>query len=260
VATLTLRDIDFYRERRRCEKTKRGNTPKVSSVNREVALLRHTINHAVRCGDLDRNPLAGVTMPDEDNVREVVVDEARFARLLEVAEEPLKGILLMAFDTGMRKREILDLEWSQVNLKERTVRLAARDTKTRQPRVVVLTERACGMLEGLPRSIRGKGFVFANPATGKPWNQIRKVFDRARKAAGLSGVWFHDLRRSFVTNARRRGVPESVVMRLSGHRTRSVFDRYNVVSEDDLREAVRVIERGGRAELGKSGTGKERSK
>jgi len=61
---------------------------------------------------------------------------------------------------------------------------------------------------------------------------------------GLVGIWFHDLRCSFVTNARRLGVPESVVMKISGDRTRSVFDRYNIVEEDDLREAVKRIEAG----------------
>jgi len=65
-----------------------------------------------------------------------------------------------------------------------------------------------------------------------------KGVSRACKAVKLTGVWFHDLRRSFVTNARRRGVPESVVMRMSGRRTRAVFDRYNIVEEDDLRDAV----------------------
>ena len=73
---------------------------------------------------------------------------------------------------------------------------------------------------------------------------MRKAFAKACTAAGLAGIWFHDQRRSFVTNARRRGVPESVVMRMSGHRTRSVFDRCNIVEEDDLREAVRRIEAG----------------
>jgi integrase len=63
------------------------------------------------------------------------------------------------------------------------------------------------------------------------------MFRRALDTAGLTGVSFHDLRRSFVTNARRRRVPESVVMKMSGHRTRSVFDRYNIIEEDDLREA-----------------------
>ena len=60
--------------------------------------------------------------------------------------------------------------------------------------------------------------------------------------AGVKGLWFHDLRRSFVTKARRAGIPESVVMRMSGHKTRTVFERYNIVEDEDVREAVRRIE------------------
>jgi hypothetical protein len=88
----------------------------------------------------------------------------------------------------------------------------------------------------------------------KPVRQLRKAFQRACRAAGLEDVWFHDLRRSFTTNARRRGAPESVVVRLSGHRTRAVFDRYNVVvvSDEDLRAAVRQIEAGSLGEFGQS--------
>lgn len=245
-ASLTLKDIDTYREKRKIEPSRRGKTPAVSSVNREVSLLRHVLNHAAKCGDLDRNPLLGVKMLNEDNVRDVAIGESEFETLYGCAEAPLKPILLMAFDTGMRKREILDLRWEQVNLKAGTVRLAARDTKSKQPRVIILTGRVREVLEKLPRSI--SGYVFVNPDTDKPWNQIVKVFHRARKSAGLTKLWFHDLRRSFITNARRRGVAESVVMRMSGHRTRSVFERYNVVSEEDLREAARVIEIGSRRE------------
>jgi hypothetical protein len=69
------------------------------------------------------------------------------------------------------------------------------------------------------------------------------------EACGVTGgLWFHDLRRSFVTNARRRGVAESVVMRMSGHKTRAVFDRYNVVEDADVRRAVLLIEAGAAAE------------
>ena len=134
---LTLRDIDTYREKRKNEISHRRKAPAVSTVNREVSLLRHVLNHAVRRGDLDRNPLLGVKMLDEDNVREVAISEAEFQKLFDCAEAPLKPILLAAFDTGMRKREILDLRWDQVNLKEGTVRLAARDTKGKHARVIV---------------------------------------------------------------------------------------------------------------------------
>jgi len=58
----------------------------------------------------------------------------------------------------------------------------------------------------------------------------------------MPNLWFHDLRRSLVTKVRRQGIPESVVMRLSGHRTHAAFERYNIVEEDDLRAAVKPLE------------------
>lgn len=87
-----------------------------------------------------------------------------------------------------------------------------------------MTSRLIQELRKVPHHIRSP-FVFVNPKTGQPWNTIRKVFLLACQESGLEGIWFHDLRRSFITNARRRGVPESVIMKMSGHKTRSVFDR-----------------------------------
>ncbi|WP_242342699.1 tyrosine-type recombinase/integrase [Anaeromyxobacter terrae] len=81
-----------------------------------------------------------------------------------------------------------------------------------------------------------------NPETGRPWQDIRKMWQRACAAAGLDGIWIHDLRRSFATRARRAGVQESVVMRMGGWKTRAVFDRYNVVADDDVREAARCLQ------------------
>jgi integrase len=92
----------------------------------------------------------------------------------------------------------------------------------------------------------------ANPQTGKPWRDGRTLNGRAWRRAGIDGLWFHDLRRSFVTNARRRGIPESAVMRMSGHRTRAAFDRYNIISETDLVEALGRLEAGQQAELADS--------
>jgi integrase len=88
--------------------------------------------------------------------------------------------------------------------------------------------------------------LFRNPMTKTRWVDMKKRFQRAVKAAEFHGLWFHGLRRSFITRARRVGVPESVVMRMSGHRTRAVFERYNVVDTQDLRAAVRALERLGK--------------
>ena len=97
-------------------------------------------------------------------------------------------------------------------------------------------------LRTLPSRFKKTGFVFVNPKTKSRWVDVKKRFRRAVEAAELHGLWFHDLRRSFVTRSRRVGVPESVVMRMSGRRTRAVFERYNVVDTQDLRAAVRALE------------------
>jgi integrase len=151
----------------------------------------------------------------------------------------------------MRRNEILRLRWDQVDLREGCLRLGAEDTKTDQPRNVYLTSRTQAALRALPRHVRSE-FVFVNPNTGRPWINIRRMWRRACQAAGLpEGVWFHDARRSFCTNARRRKVPESVVMRMSGHRTRTVFDRYNIVEDEDVKAAVAQLEAGMAAVLGR---------
>jgi integrase len=84
-------------------------------------------------------------------------------------------------------------------------------------------------------------WVFINPDTGNRIRNFRKSWDQACKAAGLTGRLFHDFRRTAVRNMIRSRVPEVVAMRISGHKTRSIFDRYNIVSEQDLREAARRI-------------------
>ena len=73
---------------------------------------------------------------------------------------------------------------------------------------------------------------------GKPFNNLIHGWKSACKRVGLEERTFHDLRRTGIRNFVRAGVPETVVMKISGHKTRSVFDRYNITSEEDLREAA----------------------
>src|SRR5262249_1863326 len=163
------------------------------TLDREVELLKRTLNYSVRCGKLAVNPIATTKLLRKPNVRKTVISEVMFAKLYESAEPNLKPILLIAYDTGLRKREGLDLRWAQRDLDSGGIRLGAGETKTDSPRVVVLTGRAIEVLKAQPRHIKSE-YVFVNPATGEPWQEIRKMFRRACEVAGLEGIWVHDLR------------------------------------------------------------------
>ena len=120
---------------------------------------------------------------------------------------------------------------------------------------VVTQAKLIEAVRRLPKHISSP-YVFPNPKTGRPYDTTT-IYDRFQiavekaglKGAGGEGVWLHDLRRTFVTQSRRRGVPERVIVNLSGHKTRSVFDRYNVVEDGDADRALELIERGIAAEM-----------
>jgi integrase len=84
-------------------------------------------------------------------------------------------------------------------------------------------------------------WVFLNHRGDGPVKQFRKVWSKACENAGIGNRLFHDFRRTAVRNMVRGGVPENIAMKISGHRTRSIFDRYDVTSEDDIREAARAM-------------------
>lgn len=97
-------------------------------------------------------------------------------------------------------------------------------------------------------------WVFINPKTADRIRYFRRPWVHACRQVGLPGRIFHDFRRTAVRNMVRAGVPEVVAMSISGHRTRSVFDRYNIVSEEDLREAARRISAPPAKDMHKTGT------
>jgi integrase len=241
-AKLTRKDVEEYRQKRFAEPTRRGGPPAAGTIDREVALLKRCINYAVECGTLVRNPIASVPLLNEPNTRDMVLKGTMLGRILKAAPPAFAPVIEFDHETGLRKTEVRFLRWEQVDMTVGCVRLSSKETKTNQARIVYLTSRALEILRQVPRQLHSP-YVFVNPDTGRPWSELNKMLRRSCDRAGLKGIWFHDLRRSFVTNARRAGVPESVVMKLSGHRTRSVFDRYNIVDEGDLKAAVEQIDR-----------------
>jgi integrase len=160
----------------------------------------------------------------------------------------LRAIVIVLADTGCRRMEILRLRWDQTDLGAGIVTLGAENTKSGRPRKVPLSQRAVAAIKGV-RPRPPSPYVFTR-RSGKPHNprHLYRLYQRAVAAAGLQGVngepiTFHTLRHSFVSQARRRGIPERTVMAITCHATRSAFDRYGSrVDEDEIAGAVAKME------------------
>lgn len=176
------------------------------------------------------------------NARSRIISPAEFSAMLKTAPTHLRHILTMAYHTGMRKGEILNLTWDKVDLKKRFIYLEATDTKDKEKRSIPVSNKLYVTLKNIPKAIHDKHVFLCK---GKPITDIRTGLRKACKEAGVSygrfeksGFVFHDLRHTFNTNMRKAGVPESVIMKITGHSSRSMFDRYNTVDEGDLRQAI----------------------
>ena len=167
----------------------------------------------------------------------------------------MRGIAAFAFVTGWRTpSEILPLEWRQVDLKTGEVRLDVGATKNGEGRVFPITIELRRILDAqqeiaktlkrehgtIPRHVfcYTKGVKAGQGITEGGYN---KAWRKARLAAGCPGRIPHDFRRTAVRNLVRAGVPERVAMQMTGHKTRAVFERDNIVSEGDLRDAARRL-------------------
>ena len=129
----------------------------------------------------------------------------------------------------------------QVDLLARTIRLEPGTTKNRDSREVTMTRRVHELLKLCVFGKQPEDFVFTR-SNGQPVRDFRGIWAKACEAAGVAGLLFHDLRRTAARNLRRAGVAEGVIMKIGGWRTRSVFERYAIVSQSDIAEAIGRLE------------------
>jgi len=150
----------------------------------------------------------------------------------------------MAYYTGMRAGELVSLKWEHVDFSARQVRLDPGTTKNDDARTVPLSgelhERLQTMKQERDFHYPDCPWVFSR--SGRRIRSFRNSWTGTCERVGLDGLLFHDLRRSGVRNLVRAGVPEKVAMAISGHKTRAIFDRYNITNERDLADAARKLD------------------
>jgi integrase len=204
-----------------------------STINGSLRLLRRMLRLAHKEGKLRRVPNIELLM--ENPARKGFLSETDFEKLFAAIPLDLKALVTFLYYCGVRRGEALAIEWKQVDLDRRIIRLEEEQTKSGEARIIPLGKRLPEMLRQI------------EPKEGRVFNvteyRLREEFRKAALAAGLGagrkgGLIVHDLRRSGARNLRRAGVPESVAMKITGHKTRAIFERYNIVDEKDVTEAM----------------------
>jgi integrase len=235
--------VDNFRVKMKNTVSEKTNKPFAgTTINRVIALARRVYYLGMDAGIVEKNPFAR-RGNFKEHPKGKYIPNSDFKLILAKLSKHAKPLAITAYLTGMRLGEILDLSWDSVNLEAGIVELSADETKTGEPRLVflgVLPELQKVFIEAALRKQRKQDLVFTKP-NGSPiknW-EVGGYFKKACQEAGVEPYRFHDLRHTFNTNMIKAGVQKSVVMKLTGHKTLSMFLRY---SHLDREQSVSALE------------------
>jgi len=212
------------------------------TINRELSALIRMFSIGSQCSPPKVCNAPFIPKLKEAPPRKGFVEWGDFLAIRDKLPGYLKDLCTFGYRTGWRLSEILNLKWDQVDLKQSVVTLNPGETKNDEGRPVYLDDELREVFqwqwEARKQAQKILPYVFLNEDKTDRIKSFRKAWNTACKNAKIGPRLFHDLRRSAVRNFVRSGVPEGIVMRISGHKTRSVFDRYNIVSDNDLKLAA----------------------
>jgi integrase len=222
-----------------------------TTANKELTILRAMFHHALE----DYTPPKVSRVPKfperlkEPPPRQGFITDDQYDSLQEHARYPwLKALLAVAYTFGFRRAELIGrgqrnqppMRVKQIDLKNRTIHLLPGETKNNEGRVVKMTDEVYDYLQACVEGKQPRDAVFTWE-DGSPVKDFRVAWEKMTKAAGVP-VLLHDFRRSAARNLIRSGVSQEVAKRITGHKSDSMFSRYNIVAENDLAEAAAKLE------------------
>ncbi|MBI5847240.1 MAG: site-specific integrase [Nitrospirae bacterium] len=214
---------------------------KPSTVNRLLAVLSHMFTKAVDWKMMDKTvkDSLNVKMLPEHNKRLRYLSREESQALINACVGMIKFVVIVALNTGMRKSEILNLMWSQVDLKHGFILLDK--TKNGERREIPINSVLLETLQGIVRRI-DVPYVFCNPETGRPFTKDwKKTFHTALKKAGIYDFKFHDLRHTFASQLVMAGVDLVTVKELLGHKDIKMTLRYAHLAPSHKVKAVEML-------------------
>jgi len=236
LSEITPKDIDDYKESRIVDVAP-------ATVNRELEVLRHLFNIADRWKKFfGKNPVSQAGLFTLNNQVERILTPEEELRLFNYCNPYLKPILICALNTGMRKSEILTLEWKDVDLETNLITIVKEKAKNKKTEKIPISSALRKLLLGQKLKTFKSGYVFLN-SKGEPYRRhdsLNQIYRRALKLSGIQGLRFHDLRHTAATRMIEAGVNIVSVNKILRHADLKTTMRY-AHPEDSLKDAVEKL-------------------
>jgi integrase len=215
---------------------------KNSSCNKVLNILKHMFTKAVEWEMVESETLKRirkVKLLRDDGKRLRYLSTEECQALINNCDPHLKPIVTTALNTGMRKGEILNLKWDNVDLRHGFILLDV--TKNGERREVPLNDTLRITLQGITRRL-DVPYVFYDHITGKPYQDVKRSFKTALRKAGIRDFHFHDLRHTFASHLVMAGVDITTVKELLGHKTLTMTLRYAHLAPSHMAKAVEILD------------------
>lgn len=217
-----------------------GRAP--ATCNRHLACLKHMMNKAVQWEMVKEDSLKKVRqvkLLQENNKRLRYLDKDECQSLIEACSPHLRPIVVTALNTGMRREEVLSLEWEKhIDLKHNFILLDI--TKNGSRREIPINQTLRGTLKGLVRRLDSP-HVFTD-GNGKRFKDIKRSFGSACRKAGIKEFRFHDLRHTFASHLVMAGIDITTIKELLGHKTLTMTLRYAHLAPSHKVKAVDILD------------------
>jgi integrase len=229
-AEFTTKHAEIYiRDRRKAKAAE-------ATINRELAIVRRGLKLAARETPPWILHVPYVPQLSEDNVRTGFLSPSQYGALKEELPSYLKPVLCYAYYTGLRRGALLRLRLNQIDLEQGLIWVSMAQTKNRRGHAIPVLNGEMRAYAEMALSGH-KAYLFERD--GQPIRSFKTAWNNATARAGMPDLHFHDLRRTAIRDWIATGTQEETVMAVSGHKTRSMLTRYNILEGRDIQQAAR---------------------